>query len=190
MLKNKKSALLFLILFFLVYLFIPVDNNFNRIYGGLFFFYFGAWSTTNIKKIQVLDISKPLLVVSLFFWISLLVLIQSINLLEDFLIKISICFGIISLWNIYDILMKLGKKSQVLLNELSSYSFAIYLFHAPYLIYSIRILLFKLLGVENEYIHIVIYFLSVPLTILICIVIARILKNKTPKIYNILTGNR
>ena len=125
------------------------------------------------------------------FWL-LLVIIKSIyninfgveNRISDILLKFSIVNGIVSLWSLYDIVIKKETPNKILL-KLSYYSFFIYLIHEPILLGSLKMLSIIFIK-KNELLTSFFYFFK----IILCIIIAKILQKYTPKLYSFIIGGR
>lgn len=103
------------------------------------------------------------------------------------LLKMSILIGVVAFWKLLDtkIASKVINNS---VNQFVGYSFFIYLCHEP-LLTIVKKAMFAPLA-KTPVTYLLVYF-SAPLTvILICIVIAAILKSKLSVIYSIITGNR
>lgn len=106
------------------------------------------------------------------------------NEIAYILLKFSIIIGVISVWASYDICMKKDVSPNRFLLNIAQYSFFIYLAHAP-------IILNTLFFIEkNQLLLPFFYFFNVIITIILCIIIAKILQRHTPKLYNVITGGR
>ncbi|HCV79933.1 MAG: hypothetical protein CMP12_19040 [Zunongwangia sp.] len=103
--------------------------------------------------------------------------------------KLSIILGLFSVWISYDLIAK-GKeiKSKSLLS-LASFSFFIYAAHEPILT-MIKKSLFFLFNADHQVYIVMFYFLAPILTICICVLIAKVLKQIFPKVYSVMTGSR
>lgn len=99
---------------------------------------------------------------------------------------IGILIGIICIWFLYDLIY--NKFDKYILSTLFSYSFFIYLTHEPLLTIIKRGLL-AILG-ESPISILIIYIISPIITIALCIIGGRFLKNKYNKLYLIITGGR
>ena len=109
------------------------------------------------------------------------------NRISDVLLKISILYGIISVWSLYDIFMK--KIPNKILLKLSYYSFFIYLIHEPILLGSLKMLSIIFIK-KNELLTSFFYFFNAFITIILCIIISKILQKYTPKLYSFIIGGR
>lgn len=90
---------------------------------------------------------------------------------------------------LYDICMKDRKTPNEFLLNISQYSFFIYLTHAPIILNSFKktsIIFIK----KSDSLLPFLYFFNVFITIILCIIIAKILQKYTPKLYNFVTGGR
>jgi len=102
--------------------------------------------------------------------------------------KISIFFGMIAIWSIYDMLMIKRVHPNKTVLKFSFYSFFLYLFHEPILIITKKGF-FYFLGV-GEIISVVIYFLAPIIVVFISIILSAFFKTTTPKFYKLITGGR
>ncbi len=99
---------------------------------------------------------------------------------------LGILIGICCIWLIYDLLYNKFKRH--ISNYLFSYSFFIYLMHEPLLTIVKRILL-AILG-ESSISIFIIYIAAPIITITLCIIGGKLLKNRYNKVYVIITGGR
>ena len=99
---------------------------------------------------------------------------------------LGILIGICCIWFLYDLFY--NKYEKHILSWVLSYSFFIYLLHEPLL----TIIKKLLLGILRESsISILIIYITAPIvTIILCIIVGKFLKNKYDKTYLIITGGR
>ena len=160
---------------------------------ALLFFSLGAYLTT-IQDFLLQKRKGYFYYLTTFIWLSILTIISlsyiiSDSVLYDVLLKVSIIWGIISVWGLYDIGMKDRETPNEFLLNISQYSFFIYLTHAPIILNSLKkisIIFIK----KNDSLLPFLYLFNDFLTVALCILIARILQKYTPKLYNIITGGR
>ena len=110
------------------------------------------------------------------------------NEISDVLQKISIIIGGISVWALYDIYINKETPNSFLLS-ISSYSFFIYLIHEPLLLSTLKKLSNTIIR-KSEFFLPFFYFLNPIITVVSCIIIAKILQRYVPKLYNFITGGR
>jgi len=161
------------ILFFSIGALLSIKNveltNFKlKKYNLLFFF---TWlSTVFINRILVYNEIKI-----------------NLNFINSIL-KISIFFGIISIWFTYDKIVKDSDISKAKIFNFFSYSFFLFAFHEPFgtlLEYGLYFILGK-----NQLSSLIIYVISPVIIIMTSILIAKLLQKRTPKFYYLLTGGR
>lgn len=160
---------------------------------ALLFFSLGAYLTT-IQDFLLQKRKEYFYYLTTLIWLSILTIISlpyiiSDSILYDVLLKVSIIWGIISVWGLYDICMKDRKTPNEFLLNISQYSFFIYLTHAPIILNSFKktsIIFIK----KSDSLLPFLYFFNVFITIILCIIIAKILQKYTPKLYNFVTGGR
>lgn len=161
------------LLFFFIGSYFAINKNnfiFNIFDNKYYFLFFILWIVILFIKTQLIQMNLEL------------------DLIIGFLPKLSILIGIISLWTIYDIVMKGKTQPNKIILFLTSFSFFIYAFHEPTLIL-IKKGLFYILGSE-EIIGLMIYFVAPIITIFISIFVAYFLKKYIPKFYYLITGGR
>jgi len=176
---------------FITFWFLDINILFSR-NDGMLFFIFGSLLAikalnTDMVKLECKKFRKlfPLL------WILILFVMTYLKLKDfsdiNYLYKISIIIGLLTIWFNYDSIIKKKWVEDTLL-YLSSYTFFIYLFHEPMLSIINRSVL-RFAGISS-YINLIVY-LTVPVfTIILAIVIARLLEKHTYWFYKIITGNR
>ncbi len=153
--------------------------------GGLFFFSLGCFYKL---KGAGFDISEKKALAFVFFWL-LLVLIRSItyiNFSKDlvWIHNLSILFGCIAIWNLKDYLAKLPE----IIKKISAYTFFLYVFHYPLIVFLNKFYL--KFSNNNEPLRILIYLINPIFVILFCVFSGMTLKKYFPKTYNFVTGGR
>ncbi len=155
---------------------------------SLFFFITGAYTAVYLPKVLLIKNNKGNLFIVL--WIAFMLLKQIFNFfdfsenLEFIILKISILFGIIAFWHIYDIF----HNSFNHFSKFVPYSFFIYLVHEPLLTIIKKSFFFALPKTELNYL--LAYFVTPTLTIIICIWLGILVKRYCLPVYNMFTGNR
>ncbi|AFD08011.1 putative acyltransferase [Solitalea canadensis DSM 3403] len=191
----KKLKLIYIIPLTLCWIILSNKTPYN-ILPTLYFFSIGAYfAINNLKAIPFIDnltLKRTLLIISITGWIAL-ILIRVIFLSEThaelILNNLSILFGIIALWLLYDLSINSSlQKIKPIIKPLIAYSFFIYLFHEPILTMTIK-LAFAILG-KNTRTSIICYYSLPPLVIYLTYYIGMLTKYKLPFLYNLLTGNR
>lgn len=177
------SLVPFLVLWILNINLIVVRNE------GILFFIFG--SVLAIKKVDLKkSINSYLVIVVTFSWIIISFVNTFISFKGIFIFpyiqKISIIFGIISIWYLYDICFNESRENKVL--EYTSFTFFIYAFHEPTLTIIKKVIL-RLTGI-SMYTNLFAYIISPILTIVLSILIAILLKKYATPLYRIITGGR
>lgn len=186
----------FPILFLLIIWFGFVDFNFYILSNeALLFFFIGSYFAINKNNFifNIFDNKYYFLffilwIVILFIKTQLIQMNLELDLIIGFLHKLSILIGIISLWTIYDIVMKGKTQPNKIILFLTSFTFFIYAFHEPTLIL-IKKGLFYLIG-NTKLIALFIYFIAPIFTILISILLGYYFKKYILKFYLIITGGR
>ncbi len=188
LLKSIKFG--FLILIFLIWFF---DINLAILSNeSLFFFILGSFISIHYDKILLIKFEKK---AWLYFsvWI-IIIVIKTLILhfqhefitLLTFLHKISVIFGILAIWSLYDrIVLKLKKTSDL---KYMNYSFFIYLFHEPMLQF-VKKALFYITN-NSELMSLIIYILAPVLVIFICLGVGTLLKRTIPRFYLFICGGR
>lgn len=188
--SNSKGYIL--ILFFLLWFFLPVYELWERLRESLFFFSFGAMISIIGQRKTNIEIKLWNVILITTIWILVLIVKSIYNIcysdgdyLNHILSKSSICLGIVSIWGAYDFI-----KQNRFLSVYSPYTFIIYLLHAPIMIILVQKIIFKILIIHNEITYIINYFASTIITICLCILLGFLLKKHIPNLYSIITGNR
>lgn len=188
----KKLKLFFIIVLLLTWLF-----SFNYVIFSsvaILFFSFGAFLSINEYDILLINFSKRYwLYTSLWFTLvlckaTLLYINFNGNLILYLIHQLSILIGIVSIWSLYDFIVKDKDLSNSIFYSICSFSFFLYAFHIPAL-NIIKRALFNIMGKE-EFASLTIYIIAPLLIIFISIVIGYQLKRFTPKLYAIMTGGR
>lgn len=156
---------------------------------GIFFFIVGSYFS--LKKINLICKYSSIKIL-LFTLVWILFTLYKTYIEVDagktfvYLHKLMILIGVFSFWNAYDVLIR--DELKTILLRLSKYTFFIYAIHEPALT-MLRKISLKLLGVSP--VKLLIVYLIDPLIIIICaLVVAKIIKEKTPLFYSIITGGR
>lgn len=183
-----------LLLFFIIAWFLGLSFYFFAS-QSILFFAIGAFFC--IKKVDLFSLKyKKFDFLFLFFWIFCVFLTKTIIYYQiksslvtiEYIHKIGILFGIISIWLLYDRVVRNRNISQYKFFNLFSYSFFLFAFHEPFgtlLEYG----LYYILG-ENQLTSFIIYVISPIITIITSILIAQLIKKRTTKFYYIITGGR
>lgn len=158
---------------------------------SIFFYTLGA--TLNIKNINIKIVKGQTFCAFLWFF---LVLTQTILHYFDFehvifitvIHKISLIFGVLFIWQLYDSIFLKKDISKTKLYSLFSFSFFIFVSHEPLL--SVFKKLFYYIFGKEEITSLIIYFLAPVVCIILCVIVAYILKNIFPRFYGIITGGR
>ncbi|KFE99906.1 hypothetical protein IX39_04450 [Chryseobacterium formosense] len=188
LLKSIKFG--FLILIFLIWFFdinlIILSNE------SLFFFILGSFISIHYDKILLIKFGKK---AWLYFtvWITIIIIKTLIlhfqyefGTLLTFLHKLSVIFGVLAIWSLYDrIVLRLKKTSDL---KYMNYSFFIYIFHEPMLQF-VKKALFYITN-NSELMSLIIYILAPVLVIFICLGVGILLKRTIPKFYLFICGGR
>ncbi|MFN4006987.1 MAG: acyltransferase family protein [Chitinophagaceae bacterium] len=177
------------------------EINFNLIIDGqgLLFFSLGVWLQKNNfsleRKPKWLDIP---FVAILYFGVNIIKTFMAFELAEyatviplqivfHLLYYISVFTGVLTVWYGADAIVYKCMRNKHFVAA-SQFSFFIYGFHVPFLVY----LSVWLLDVLQGFIYkrIIVYFLAAVITIGIALLIAILLRKLTPKFYKVLTGGR
>lgn len=189
----KKLNFWFL-LFILPFWFLNQDSIFFAS-ESILFFSLGVFLTLHYQKSLELILPKKYMIIATILWMMFLLLkivaekygyIPSIGI--QILHKISILFGIISFWSLYDLLFKANPSGIQKYKPLFAFTFFIYAFHEPILTI-IKKGLFYILGKQENKL-ILVYVLSPFLTIVICLIVGYCLKKLLPNVFKLITGNR
>jgi surface polysaccharide O-acyltransferase-like enzyme len=186
----KKTKYIYLIIIFPVWFIFYYKVDWALI--SLTFFSVGAFISIHGISIPHYNKNGVLLIITAFLWI-ILSFIACIVYEDNFGVKciirnVSILCGLISIWLLYDYCHRFISK--LLDSEVLSYSFFIYLFHLPLIIYARKILMRVIPDPYSILSSNVIYILTPIVTIIICIIAGRLLKRFIPPVYNIFTGSR
>jgi len=171
------------ILFFAVWL-----SDFDLIVVGneslLFFFTGGFLSVQKVKLSNPFFTKNSLLLAAI--WLIFIALTHIVeNVCWD---RIGICFGIFSVWFLYDRLSEKVDLRKMKYSGLLSYSFFVYVFHEP-LLTIFKKGLYYLLGYSGGA-ALFIYFFSSITVIAISIIIGVFLKRNFNPFYKLITGGR
>lgn len=160
---------------------------------SVFFFSLGAYFAINKEGYLVKKLDHKFYYIFIMLW-ALIVFFKTIIDADcpdptiTLLHKVSVIFGLIGVWSVYDILLvKKESPNQTLLN-LSYFSFFLYGFHEPILTI-IKKALFYIAG-ASEVMSVVIYFLAPLMTIILSIVLGSLIKKVIPLFYGFITGGR
>lgn len=189
------SKIKYLLIVFFAVIWI-LDINFIFLTSeSLLFFSLGGFFNIRKSNLQISNISKQRIFIWPLFWILFTVLqtfLYFSNPDHEFIIrlfhKVGLSFGIVSIWIYYDALFKNYDISQKKIYPYFEYTIFIFLCHEP-LLTILKKIFYYLLGATNNT-SFVVFIITPILTVLICILIARILKGTIPKIYQITTGGR
>lgn len=96
--------------------------------------------------------------------------------------------GVVGIWLLYDFVVKRPVIKGKLLNEVTQYTFFIYLFHEPAL--NVLKKLPPFLFGQSQWIYLSCYFIVPWLMLVSAIWVGKQLKRFTPRLYNLLTGGR
>lgn len=159
---------------------------------SLTFFSVGAFISINGIQIPNYNKNRVLLIVSVLLWIGLSYL-ACIRFADNLIVmcllrNMSIISGLVAVWLLYDCFSR--SVERFLKTGISTYSFFIYLFHLPLILFVRRLLVLFAVDSYSILINNLIYIITPILTVAICIVCGVLLKKYLSPIYNILTGNR
>lgn len=184
-----------IILFFIIWLeffrfsFVIVTNE------SVFFFCLGAYFAINKRDFLLKKLEQKYYFIYTFFWILLVSLKTELmhqnsdqKILLLLLPKMSIIFGLIGVWSVYDILMTKKTSPNMMIFNLSSFSFFLYAFHEP-LLKLIKKGLFYIMG-TREIVSVIVYFLAPMVTIIVSILLGSFIKRNLPQFYKLITGGR
>jgi surface polysaccharide O-acyltransferase-like enzyme len=187
-------GLIYLLSLFFIWL-VGYGWVFSNEITAITFFSLGSYiAIDNIaEKYQPL-VSKNKCIVFLLIWIivSLIIIIQPflypyIKILQVILYKISIVFGLLSLWYGYEI-FKSRLIDNSFINKLSDYNFFIYLFHFSFMSlfkkFTFSIISF---GTIN---NLIVYMITPFITIYISYILGVTLKHRFASFYSFITGGR
>jgi len=158
---------------------------------SLTFFSLGAFASINNISFPAYGKKyKYLFVIAVLLWISCsFVALNYIdnNFWMNIVRNISIIFGFITIWFLYDFCYKRCEK--VFHSRIISFVFFIYLFHEPLLTF-IKYGSFYILKGLNPITSFLLYVILPTSVITICYVGGILLKKWLPGLYNLMTGNR
>lgn len=182
----KKAKYIYLIIIF-VFWFLDKDSVILSSEALLFF---SAGIFVGIYNPKLLEVKRK--TVLPLIWLLILVVktyagYKNWKFIELYLLKVSILIGIISFWQLYDILWK----NKAAINILSKYawsSFFLYVFHEPIMTIVKKGIFYALPKISLSYF--LVYLLAPILTIGIGISVAWLLKNRLSFVYQFVTGSR
>ena len=186
----------FYFILILIFLWFPLTSFDFFIFSNesILFFSLGAYLSTK-QNIFLKKRKGYTYFFTTFIWLLILIIKSTVNMklginneISDVLQKISIIIGGISVWALYDIYINKETPNSFLLS-ISSYSFFIYLIHEPLLLSTLKKLSNTIIR-KSEFFLPFFYFLNPIITVVSCIIIAKILQRYTPKLYNFITGGR
>ena len=160
------------------------------------FFTLGAYIAVNeikFKKLFQKAENKKMWVFSVVLWV-LVVTVYTLfsataknsSWIQLILFKLSVLFGIVSVWLSYDRISTRLLENNVT-KTLTKNNFMVYLLHEPllHIIFMSTITYFK-----SDIVHLLLYFVLPIVIILLCAYIGKLLRSKCPKLNSILTGGR
>ena len=185
----KIVTLLLLFSIWIYYDFSVLKNSIE----ALFFYSLGGYFALNKDKWNIVFLKNY---ASLLFFLWLIILAFSLmlkfveyNVIAQTIVhKISIIIGLISVWNVYDLLYVKQEKIINKIIAMSSATFFIYASHEP-LLTIVKKILFIILG-KKEINYIEIYFIAPILVIILSYFTGNFLKRNFSKFHGIITGNR
>ncbi|KQS52733.1 MAG: hypothetical protein DCE86_04675 [Flavobacteriaceae bacterium] len=160
---------------------------------ALLFFSLGLFLCLKHRDILNKQVSRKTALTFLCIWLTLLIIKTTLQMYYEnhFIIfalqKLSICIGIVAIWLIYDAVFPLFK-NKLQKTDVYGLSFFIYVFHEPFLTL-VKKGLFFILG-KSVVDHFLIFLISGPIVITICLILGYFFKTKLPDLYNFTTGNR
>lgn len=159
---------------------------------GILFFIFGSFLAIKGIKMNLFKIeSKKVCRLFPFMWIFILFIMTYLKLKGvsniDYLNKISIIIGLLTIWFNYDLIIQ-NKWLDDKLLYLSSFTFFIYVSHEPMLSIFKRTIL-RFVGISS-YMNLFVYIFVPIITIFLSIIVATIMKKYTYWFYNIILGSR
>lgn len=162
---------------------------------SILFFTIGA--LLSIKKVELINLKyKKYDFLFFFIWIFCVFLTKTIIYYQieicisiiNYIHKIGILFGIISIWMLYDRILKNRDISKYNFFNFFSYSFFLFAFHEP-LGTLLEYGLYYIFG-KTQLTSLLIYLITPVLIVVISVVIAQFIKKKASKFYYIITGGR
>jgi peptidoglycan/LPS O-acetylase OafA/YrhL len=186
----KKTKYIYLIFILLAWFIFYSEVDWALI--SITFFSVGAFIA--IHEIQVPDFNKNYLLPAsvILGWI-FLSYIACIIYEDNFVVKclirnVAILCGLAAVWLLYDIFHKYAGKW--LDAGILSYSFFIYLFHLPLIIFVRKALMMTIPDPYSVIGSDIVYVLTPIVTVITCIIMGYMLKRFIPPVYNIFTGSR
>ncbi len=181
-----------ILLFFSIWMYSDFSVLSNSI-EALFFYSLGGYIVLNRDKWNIIFLKgHAILLIILWFAIlafSVILKFVEYNVITQMIVhKISIIIGLISVWNVYDLLYIKQEKIINRILAMSSTTFFIYASHEP-LLTILKKILFIILG-KKEINYIEIYFIAPILAIILTYLAGNFLKRNFTKLYSIITGNR
>lgn len=155
---------------------------------AIVFFSFGAYLSIHNKGYLLKTFNKKIILLITFSWIIIVGIQTILGYDKDSLLcKVGIVVGLFAFWTLYDLCQK-KILSIKLLKTLSCYTFFIYVFHFPLLLFLFKTM-FHLFG-KTETSSLIIYFLCPTIIIFVSICVAYLLKRLMPKVYSFILGGR
>ena len=153
---------------------------------SLFFFSAGAWF--GIKKKNIIKVFEKVSDQPYIYIIYIFIVVTDLCTKNSIINKLGILVGIICCFGIAG---KLVKNNKVKISSfLTSASFFIFAIHEPWLVNTMRKILFKILQPEGDFMLTLLYFVIVALTVLIALVIYYIMDRYTPRFLSVISGGR
>ena len=185
----KRLKYIYIILVFLLWFifYYKVDH----LLVSLTFFSIGAFFSIHGIQLEYGRYNKFILIITTFVWLLfsyLACIVFDGNLFfMSILRNISVVCGLIAIWLLYDYFYAFFKKIP---SSISAYSFFIYLFHLPLILYVKKTIIKLIPDLDNSLNHNVSYLLTPILTVVICVIIGKLLKKYLSPVYKLLTGDR
>lgn len=190
LIKRLKFYIIFILFFAWLY-------NFNYVIftsRALFFFSFGALLSIQGIKIQNSKLNNQY-VFFIFIWMILLLIKTTLNYnhfengsLISLFHNLSILFGILSIWFLYDRIFEKIDISKTKIYLLFQFTFFLYAFHEPVLTIFTKTF-YYIIGI-SELSSFIIYLIAPTFTIFVSILIGYFTKRYIPKYYYLMTGGR
>ncbi|MFV0538056.1 MAG: acyltransferase family protein [Dysgonomonas sp.] len=186
----KKTKYIYIVVILLVWFFLYYKIDWALI--SLAFFSLGGFVSINGIQIPYYNKNHFLLSISIIGWVFLsyiACIVYEDDLIVQCLVRnIAIACGLVAVWLLYDILYKYINKW--LDSDILSYSFFIYLFHLPLILFVRKALLIVVPGSHSFVGNNIIYIITPMVTIFFCIILGKLMKRFIPPVYNIFTGSR
>lgn len=155
--------------------------------AAIFFFSLGAWVST--RKLNIIVISRELKFFGFSYpIIAIADLLTKNYVFNAYIHNLGIISGIIFCFLLVSYLLENNKIKSIPL--LSSASFFIFAIHDPWLLRTIKKILYMVIRPESDLMLTLLYFIAVILVIIISVGIYYALKNLTPRFTSIITGGR